>query len=107
MSTVVFDRKLSDERMEEGLAIATSPEDRQMWLKEAREVAIRLATIHGAITIEDVVFYYSERGIDITEKLGKASGALFRAKEFNWTGRVARSARVSRNSSMVLLWELA
>lgn len=76
-------------------------------LELAREVALEIARGHvlGEVTADDVYLALQDAG-EPTELLGPAAGAIFRGKEWVWTGQWVPSTRVSNHARLNRVWRL-
>ena len=97
----LFDYAESQQRKEEGMALAASarPGD----LEVARNIARHIARIgDGTCNADQVGIELEARGIE----LGNASGSLFKGGCWEFTGRRIRSARKSRHAGEIKVWRL-
>lgn len=74
-------------------------------LAHARKIAVRIAKGGREITADDVARELHEENISIFA-LGNAAGALFKGKQWEWTGRFKRSERVHAKGNMLRVWKL-
>ena len=75
-------------------------------LAAARGVARILARKNGEVTADDVVKHFQDSGIDLTAKIGNAMGSLFKGKEWEFTGKYVKSARVHAHANLLRVWRL-
>ena len=77
---------------DEGIDKAT--EGREGLLQEARDIARACARYSddGCATVDDVARVFAQRGLDYS-LLGNAAGAIFRGKQWLFTGEYIKSAR--------------
>jgi hypothetical protein len=73
-------------------------------LQIAREIAVEVAVKRGEVTTDDVGRELKRRGLP--DCLGHAAGSIFKTKEFVWSGRFKKSARISNHSRLLRVWEL-
>ena len=71
------------------------------WVDRARQAALFLAAKNGEVDIEAV---YACVG---TPPAPNAAGAVFRGKQFRFTGRRRQATRSSRHAGEIRIWELA
>jgi hypothetical protein len=64
-----------------------------------------LAIRRGEITAADVAQEYIAQGNDWS-KVGNVAGAIFRGKEWHFTGRWKKNQRTSAHARMVRVWRL-
>lgn len=104
----LFDKAAGADKREAGIAYAMSKGDRYTTVQLARAAAKELAMGRPqGITIDDVVAYYAENGIDLPAQIGNAMGGIFhRCRQWVWTGRVEPSRRPSRHRNLVRVWSL-
>ncbi len=74
-------------------------------LEEAREIARTIARRVGEVTADDVQMELQRRGYSI-KALGNAAGSIFRGREWHWTGRLVKSARIHAHANMLRVWSL-
>jgi hypothetical protein len=103
----LFDLAAGREARDEGIEQAANAKDRQMHLEEARAVAMMIARERGCVTADDVAYYYYQRGIRLQSRLGQAMGALFRGKEWKWTGEIVPSVQKKNHARLQRVWRLA
>lgn len=100
----LFDAAESERRKEAGIAVAA--EGREYLLEIARDRARLVARERGEVTMDDVVAALVADGFDPAQ-LGNAAGAVFKGKEWAFTGRFVRSARVASHSNLLRVWRKA
>lgn len=100
----LFDAAESERRKEAGIAAAA--EGRDYLLEIARDRARLVARERGEVTMDDVVAAMLEDGFNPAD-LGNAAGAVFKGKEWVFTGRFVRSARVASHSNLLRVWRKA
>jgi len=84
---------------DEGIRLVA--ENNQQFLDVARSTAKHLARWRGEVTCDDV------RKVCTIEPLHpNAWGALFKTKEWEWTGRYRKSALVQGHGNMQRVWRL-
>ena len=62
--------------------------------------------VYGTVTMDTVSLEMQARGLH-PEMLGNAAGSVFRGKDWRFTGRWEKSARVSNHARVNRVWELA
>ena len=72
-------------------------------LELAREIAKRVARIHGTVTADDVQLRLDEAGFG---PLGNAAGSLFRGKDWEFTGEWRTSDRITNHARCNRVWRL-
>ena len=102
--TLNFDAVVAEQRKEAGLQLAAMERDDA--LNNARSMARYLAHVYGTVTFDSVFMEMQARGLH-PEMLGNAAGSVFRGKEWRFTGRWEKSARVSNHARVNRVWELA
>lgn len=100
----LFDAAESERRKDAGMALAAA--SREAILEVARERARFVARERGEVSMDDVVAALVVNGYDPAE-LGNAAGSVFRGREWVWTGRFVKSARVASHSNLLRVWRLA
>jgi hypothetical protein len=103
-ASINFDISEGESRKETGIALACM--ERDDVLEQAREIAVYLAHLHATVTIDCVILEMQARGLH-PELLGNAAGSVFRGKQWRFTGRWQKSARVSNHARVNRVWELA
>jgi len=101
---ISFDIAEGEQRKEAGLQLAAM--ERDELLKSAKELAVWMANAYGTVTYDDVFHQLMLAGLH-PEMLGNAAGSVFRGKEWRFTGRWEKSARVSNHARVNRVWELA
>lgn len=96
----VFDKKRARELRDQGIAIAS--QNKATDLAIARDIARMLADRFGKVNIDMVQDRLIRRGID----LGNTAGAIFKTKEWEWTGEVIQSSRISNRARIIRVWRL-
>lgn len=98
----LFDARAGEQLKEQGIDRAVSV--RQAEVAMARQIAVdmALASPNRRITADHVQSVLKRRGID----LGNAAGAIFKGKNWRWTGECVQSSRVSNHSRILRVWEL-
>jgi len=98
----LFDEQESESRKESGIRLASS--NREELLAIARMIAYELAKKYGQVHA-DMVFrvMHDKYGI---QSIGNASGAIFRTKDFVFTGNWYKSKRVTNHARMIRIWKL-
>lgn len=89
-------RKQRDEGLKQ---VAANNQD---FLKQARGTARLIAQTKGTVTADDV-----RNGCPLIPIHPNAWGAVFKSKEFEWTGRYKQSALVQGHGNMQRVWRLA
>ena len=102
--TLNFDAVVAEQRKEAGLQLAAMERDDA--LDAARIIAVYLAHLHGTVTMDSVSLEMQARWLH-PEMLGNAAGSVFRGKDWRFTGRWEKSARVSNHARVNRVWELA
>ena len=93
---------LSEAILQRDAGIQRVAENNQQFLEVAREVAKRQVHWYGEITCDDV-----RKACPIDPLHPNAWGALFKTKEWEWTGRYRKSALVQGHGNMQRVWRLA
>ena len=101
---ISFDVAAGEARKEAGIALAMT--EREELLCIARCAAVEIASRKGSATFDDVYLLMFIRGWH-PERLGNAAGSVFRGKQWRFTGRWEKSARVSNHARVNRVWELA
>ena len=99
-----FDVVMGEARKEAGIALAS--EERGDLLEAAQLTAYALCLTKGTVTYDDVFLAMQARGLH-PERLGNAAGSVFRGKQWRFTSRWEKSARVSNHARVNRVWELA
>lgn len=76
-------------------------ENSEEFLKEARGTARLICEAKGTVTADDV-----RRGCPITPRHPNAWGAVFKSKEFEFTGAMRQSEVETRHGGMQRVWRL-
>jgi hypothetical protein len=99
----LFDAQASQEAKEHGMEVAAM--NRAELLEEVRELARSIATgrPEGTCDMDLLVDRMLRRGLK-PEALGNAAGSVFMGREWEFTGRRKRSARVSRHANEIKVW---
>lgn len=87
------------ERRDDG--IRKVAENNQRFLQVARRIAKSQAVIHGTVTMDDVRYH-----CPLDPLHPNAWGAVFKTKDFEFTGRFVQSEAVSRRGGMQRVWRL-
>ena len=103
VSRTLFDRAESHNRKSEGMTAAAQA--RTLLLEQARNVATSLAAANGETHMDEVFKRMQELGFH-PELLGNASGSVFLAREFEFTGKYFKSERVSSHARDIKVWRL-
>lgn len=74
-------------------------------LELARSTARRIALERDAVTADDIYLRLTSEGKDPTE-LGNAAGSIFNPSEWEFTGEMRRSRRVSNHGRRIMVWRL-
>jgi hypothetical protein len=101
----LFDVFESEEGRAAGIRYACSPEDSKILLKEAQDVAKKLASSMkgGALTADDVSKWYEvHKRMDLASELGNSMGALFAGWE--WTGEVVNASKIRSHARILRVW---
>jgi hypothetical protein len=80
-------------------------ENKASLLAHARKIALRLGKGGQEVTADDVARELHREEISIFA-LGNAAGALFKGKEWKWTGEFRRSERAHANGNLLRIWKL-
>ena len=100
MSSPQFNLELALEARDEGIRrVAVSNEQ---YIKVARAIARQIASQRGSVTSDDV-----RQACDLEPVHPGAYGAIFKSKDFQWTGQFRQSEAVSRHGGMQRVWRLA
>lgn len=98
----LFDGLESERRKTDGMVRAA--DNKNKLLSVAREIADDLVSRFPAgITADDVVHELVERGFD-ERCLGNSAGALFKARQWVWTGEFRKSKRAHAHSNLLRVW---
>lgn len=99
-----FDLFEGEQLKEQGIAQAEN--SRVLLLMRAREVALELLAAKSEITYDDVYKRMEERNLH-PENIGNAAGSIFRdPKVFRFTGKWAKSSRVTNHARVNRVWTL-
>ena len=98
----LFSKRRSKETRETGMARAALAhlEDLVIARGIAREIACASPT--QTCDADQVQRVLLEKGI----KLGNAAGSLFKGTEWEWTGEIRNSIRITNHARMVRVWRL-
>ena len=102
----LFDAAESERRKQEGMALAANNPEREDLLTLARDRAKIVVRERGEVTMDDVVLRLAQDGYDVSA-LGNAAGSVFRGKEWEFTGKFIKSARVANHSRLLRVWRAA
>jgi hypothetical protein len=102
-ASINFDISEGESRKVAGIALASLERDELLLL--AQVAAIGIANRKGSATYDDVFLAMQELGLH-PERLGNAAGSVFRGKQWRFTGRWEKSARVSNHARVNRVWEL-
>ncbi len=94
-----FNLQLAMQFKEEGITRVAN--NNEHFLKVARNIARLYAKRHGTVTSDDV-----RRNCPLDPLHPNAYGAVFRGKEWRFTGHFERSEAVSRKGGMQRVWRL-
>ncbi len=92
-----FNRKRAEEEREKG--IRRVAENSQDFLKEARRVARLLLEVRPTIIMDDV-----RKHCTLDPLHPNAWGAVFKHKDFQWTGQMRQSDIVTRHGGLQRVW---
>ncbi|MCC9603531.1 hypothetical protein LOC67_23525 [Stieleria sp. JC731] len=100
----LLDYIASMDRKERGMQLAANKSDKFPLLLEARQIAEALAIAHPKreTNADKVSAVLVARGID----LGPAAGSLFRGRQWQFTGKRIKSAKVSNHAREIKVWRL-
>lgn len=73
-------------------------------LAKARDVAVRLGRVGSVVTADDVYASLIATGQNI-DSLGPAAGAIFRGKNWKFTGMWQQSTRTSNHARLNRIWQ--
>ena len=94
-----FDIERARALRDEGIAAVA--ENNESFLREARRLARLIAEITGTVTCDDV------RGVCMLDPHHhNAWGAVFKHKDFEWTGQYRQSKVVQGHGNMQRIWRL-
>jgi len=99
----LFDAAESERRKQEGMARAAAA--KPLLLQYARDLAVSLAYRHGEVNMDQVNAMMVMAGIP-EDALGPAAGAVFKSKEWEFTGKFIKSSRVTNHSRLIRVWRL-
>ena len=97
----LFDAAESRRRKKWGMAVAEDAAD--TLLTRAREYARECAVRWGEVNADDVSQWLEQTG---KPDLGPAAGALFRGREWVFTGRFVQSTRKTNHARLLRIWKL-
>ena len=100
MQTDLFD--LAEARKQRDEGIRRVAENNAEFLEAARGTARLIAQGKGEVTADDV-----RKGCPLAPIHHNAWGAVFKTKEFEWTGRFAQSALVQGHGNLQRIWRLS
>lgn len=103
MQNSLFDAIESQRHADVGMNIAA--ENNAVLLTRAREIAKEIANKQGEVTADDVQMKLIEEGHH-PHALGNAAGSLFRGREWEWTGKMVKSARIHAHANKLNVWRL-
>lgn len=96
----LFDAAESQRHAVEGITRAAN--NNAVLLHEARQIAKDLAQGGREISMDDVARVMGKR----SALLGNAAGSVFSGREWEWTGKFIKSARVRSHSNLLRVWRL-
>ena len=96
-----LDFNLDEALLQRDIGIHRVAENNGAFLEAARETAKRQAHRYGEITCDDV-----RKVCSIDPLHPNAWGALFKGKDWEWTGRYRKSALVQGHGNMQRVWRL-
>lgn len=100
---ITLGAKEAQQAKDNGIALAASHRTKVLAL--ARSIAFDLAAKNGGVTnAEDVAIQLEKMGIDSTQ-LGNAAGAIFRTKNWKFTGQFVTPVRLSRHGNQIRVWQ--
>jgi hypothetical protein len=99
MQTDLFD--LAEARKQRDEGIRRVAENNAEFLEAARGTARLVANSKGQVTADDV-----RKGCPVLPLHPNAWGAVFKGKEWEWTGQYRQSEAVSRHGGMQRIWRL-
>jgi len=99
----LFDLKEGLQLKKEGKARARIA--RAELLARAREIARNVGETKEFVTADDVQRQLIKEGHH-QFALGNAAGSIFRGKEWEFTGRMVKSARISNHGHQNMVWRL-
>ena len=104
MTIPLFDAAAGSQSRDAGLSLAAS--HKPVTLAIARMAARLVAggRADRTVTADDVVGWLAINGFEY--ELGPLAGAIFRSKEWEFTGRWVRSARTSNHSRFNRVWRM-
>jgi len=97
-----FNDTESRRRKREGIDKASR--NQHYLLNKAREIAKEIALAKGQTNSDEVSQELLARGYP--DCIGPAAGAIFKTKEWVWTGRFINSTRVTNHSRLIRVWAL-
>ena len=98
----LFDAAEAQRRKDAGMTKAADA--RHQLLTHAQAIARRISLDFGNVTSDDVASVMELCNLRY-EDLGNAAGSVFRT-DFEWTGKVVASLRVSTHGRMIKVWRL-
>lgn len=99
--TDLFDHSESQRLKEKGMALAADAN--VDLLRIARDIAKQIAKRRlGLCNADEVGRELKRRGI--ADSLGPAAGALFKGKEWEWTGKRIKSSRITNHGRELKVW---
>lgn len=101
-----FDLEFGQLLADRGLARAAGKPSREELLEIAQRVAVEIARTRSSrlVTADDVQAALIQEGYHPGD-LGNAAGAIFRSAEWEWTGEMVPSRRVSRHGNLIRVWQ--
>jgi len=99
----LFDLKKGLQLKEKGMAQASIT--RAELLVRAREIARLIGLSKQFVTADDVQMQLVREGHH-PFALGNAAGSIFRGREWEFTGRMVKSSRVSNHGHQNMVWRL-
>jgi len=94
-----FDMEESKRLKEHGIRVAA--EKRPELLRIARTIAKEIAVSQGTVTADDVAEELRDRALG---DMGPAMAAVFRSRDFEWTGLRVMSKQVSNHGRELKVW---
>lgn len=94
-------RRLRDDGIER---VCSYPND--LWINQARALALKHAQQHGSVTGDDIHRYIDDGFLD-TPSHPNAFGGIFRTKPFKFSGEWKQSERPDRHGAFNRVWRAA
>jgi len=104
-SATLFDLAESKTAKVAGMSQAEANKASLLRFARAGLVKIAQGRLDGEVTADDAQRFLFDNGISV-HALGNAAGSLFRGKQWEWTGRYAKSSRAHAHANELKVWRL-